>query len=707
MKYKDKIATNKICRENKQHIGDMRAHLKNLSITAVCILTTLLALMAAKVCEASDPAVAAPNSLTVAAVSDSRIDLNWTYPVPGNYATSIERKKGLDGVWEAIATVPGAASSYSSTGLSANTYYLYRIRAVTSTGAYSEYYPGNEGGIGAYTMLGSLALHGSATSANRIFLSWTGNSGGTEYIIERKSSAGSFISVATLNAAVSSWHDASAIPNARYTYRIKARSAENESVYSNEVTVLNTYLEAPDNLSAEVLSEPAVRLSWRDNSLNETGFEVWRWVYGAGNAGLYAVLPQNTRSFTDTNIHPGIQYCYMVRAHSYESSIYSAFTNTASAGAGILNPPSNLQFGVVSDTQVYLSWTDNSNNESGFKVERKTGVDGVWSEIASLPPNSTGWASTGLIPHVRYFYRIKAYSYLYASDSTSMETEVSTGVPRAPSELSARPLSYNMVVLRWPDSSENEIGFKIERKKSGEAAYKVIAQVGQGVTEYVDRGLRQNTRYYYRIKAYNKSGTADSPAVPATTNKKVVFEDLNDFSWAREAVEYLAAEGIIKGKGEKEFKPGDTVSRAEFVVLLMRAFKLNMTPVGGFKDVRPGDWHYKEVMTAKNLGIVAGDGGNRFNPDMPITREDMAVVAAKTMRAVERPLAVYGNSVLERFWDRNFISTYAISSMASLYGEGIIEGRPGNAIAPRDNPTRAEAAVLIYRIICRDPQFFR
>jgi hypothetical protein len=106
-------------------------------------------------------------------------------------------------------------------------------------------------------------------------------------------------------------------------------------------------------------------------------------------------------------------------------------------------------------------------------------------------------------------------------------------------------------------------------------------------------------------------------------------------------------------------------------------------------------------MTAKSLGIISGDEKDRFYPDRPITREDMAIIIAKALKAVEKPLAGFSNSVLEKFRDKNMISPYALSSMASLHGEGIMAGKTTTIIAPKDNATRAEAAVLIHKVIDR------
>ncbi len=106
-------------------------------------------------------------------------------------------------------------------------------------------------------------------------------------------------------------------------------------------------------------------------------------------------------------------------------------------------------------------------------------------------------------------------------------------------------------------------------------------------------------------------------------------------------------------------------------------------------------------MIAENLGIVTGDSGSRFYPERMITREEMTVIITKTLNVVGKPLNAHGNSVLEKFWDRDLIAPSALSSMASAVGEGILTGLPGNALAPKRTLTRAEAAAMIYRIIDR------
>jgi S-layer homology domain. len=106
--------------------------------------------------------------------------------------------------------------------------------------------------------------------------------------------------------------------------------------------------------------------------------------------------------------------------------------------------------------------------------------------------------------------------------------------------------------------------------------------------------------------------------------------------------------------------------------------------------------YYTSVGIAKQLGIATGIGGNRFNPKAFITREDMMVMAARAMKAAEK-IVNADISVLAGYKDSGSISSYAKASVAALVKNGIIIG-DGNLIYPKKNMTRAETAVVIYRI---------
>jgi len=650
--------------------------------------------------------ITAPNFLEVTAKSSTELELNWTYPDNIRVRTVIERKKGVDGSWSIITSTPLASNvtTYVDSGLSPNTQYFYRVRAVSSNNSnvYSRPYPDNDTGIGEYTKLGTITLYGYASSFNEIVLSWSGVNNVTKYVVERKSASGNFSSIATVSSGTRTWQDKDLVPNAQYTYRVIAKSDTNESVYSNELTITNSYLGAPTNLTTSTVGDSDIELKWIDNAIDETGFEIWRCIDGTGSLDwtLYATVGQNVQRFRDTNVQPGIQYSYKVRAYSVGGA-YSAYSNTSSIGIGILNPPTDLKFEIVSDTKITLTWKDNSSDETGFIVERKVGEDGVWTEVTTLSANTTSYTYSGLNAYTQYFFRIKAYSYKYSSNSYSNEIEVSIGIPKAPSNLELKAESSSRIKLIWTDNSSNEQGFIIERMGGDSSNYKTIAYVDADVTTYSDAGLKAGTRYYYRVKAYNKSGTSSAALANTYTKSAATFKDISSVSWAVEAIEDLASRGVINGKGDNTFKPHDTITRAEFVCIVVRAFNLETASVDSFSDVKPGKWYYKELMSAKAMGIITGDSSNRFYPDKPITREDIAVILARAGKAVGKPFNAYSNSVLEKFYDKNLISPYAIASIASLHGEGVINGKSENMLGPKDNATRAEAAVMMYRVIDR------
>lgn len=646
-----------------------------------------------------------PNTLTVTPVSASQINLVWSYPATGSYSTIIERKTGAGGTWSVISTTGSGIYTYSNSGLEANTQYFYRVRNSLGAGIMTPSYPDNDTGIGAYTMLSELTLSGEAVSAGRIMLHWSGTSAGSEVAIERKMANGSFSVLATVSASTNDWYDTTGlIPGAAYTYRIKVKNSMNESVYSRELTIENVYLEAPSNLEVSPDSSEGLVLKWRDNSDGETGFEIWRRVYDSGTYGSFVLhdkVGPNKTSYIDKTAHPGVQYYYRVRAYLGEGEQYSAYTVSQSSGLGIITPPDNLRFDYVSDTSINLLWDDNSNNESGFRIERRIGIDGEWVRVATVYSNTKTYKYTGLSPYITYYFRIRAYNTTGSYDSFSDEIEITTGKPKAPSNITAGSISSTQARITWKDNSDNETGFKVQRAIVGITSYRVVAYVDRDVTSYVDAGLSGQTQYSYKITAYNGSGDADSASFEMKTGAYVIFSDVPEGFWAREAIMNLAGRGIVKGVTETQFKPGNTVTKAEFTAMMMRAFQLDTTPVGSLADVKIGAWYYNEVMIAENLGIVSGDSGNRFYPNRMITREEMAVIVAKTLNTVGNPLNAHDNSVLEKFWDRDLISPSALSSIASAVGEGILTGLPGNALSPKKTLTRAEAAAIIHRVLDR------
>ncbi|MGM9936334.1 MAG: S-layer homology domain-containing protein [Candidatus Ornithomonoglobus sp.] len=177
------------------------------------------------------------------------------------------------------------------------------------------------------------------------------------------------------------------------------------------------------------------------------------------------------------------------------------------------------------------------------------------------------------------------------------------------------------------------------------------------------------------------------------------FTDISSATWAREAINGLAAAGVINGKSETEFAPNDTVTRAEFAKMLMGAFGLNSESftTSSFGDVSTDAWYFQAVETAYNLGIITGIDDGVFAPDALITRQDMAVM-------VSRAAAVTGKDIPETveaksFDDASSISSYAVNAVDQLVKGGIINGMSDTEFAPLSNATRAQAAKILYSFL--------
>jgi hypothetical protein len=177
------------------------------------------------------------------------------------------------------------------------------------------------------------------------------------------------------------------------------------------------------------------------------------------------------------------------------------------------NAPSNLTATAVSSSQINLAWTDNSTDETGFKIERCQNAGcSNFAEIAQVGANVTTYSNTGLTASTTYGYRVRATNgggdsgYSNTAEATTQATQT---VPAAPSNLTATAVSISQINLSWTDNSNNEDGFKIERCQGGSCTnFAQIAQVGANVTTFNNTGLARNTRYRYRVRAFNAVGNS-------------------------------------------------------------------------------------------------------------------------------------------------------------------------------------------------------
>ena len=183
--------------------------------------------------------------------------------------------------------------------------------------------------------------------------------------------------------------------------------------------------------------------------------------------------------------------------------------------------PSNLTASAVSTSQINLAWSDNSTNETGFKLERASSSSGPWSLLATLGANVTSYQNTGLSASTTYYYRAYAYnktgnsSY---SNTASATTQTPVTIPNAPSNLAASAVSSSQINLSWTDNSSNETGFKIERATSASGPFSQIGTTAANATTYQNTGLTASTTYYYRVRANNTAGDSSySNTANATT----------------------------------------------------------------------------------------------------------------------------------------------------------------------------------------------
>jgi|GEM_PF-2147622 len=190
--------------------------------------------------------------------------------------------------------------------------------------------------------------------------------------------------------------------------------------------------------------------------------------------------------------------------------------------AGAIAPaaPSSLVATASSFTAVQLNWSDNSNNEIDFVIQRSLTGTGGWRQIAVPIAGQTSYSDTGLNALTTYHYRILAANGGGASAYSANATVTTPSAPVAtppPTNLASIVDSFSEITLTWTDNTTDETNFVIERSLDGTTGWSAIATLGPDITLYQNVGLTAASTYYYRVYANAPGGTSAFSGVASAT----------------------------------------------------------------------------------------------------------------------------------------------------------------------------------------------
>lgn len=205
----------------------------------------------------------------------------------------------------------------------------------------------------------------------------------------------------------------------------------------------------------------------------------------------------------------------------------------------------------------------------------------------------------------------------------------------------------------------------------------------------------------------NVSGLFNADNLPKNDNNNkplladtdtVLFNDIDNVLWAKDSINDLVKRGVINGRENGIFAPYDNITREEFVKLIIEGLGIEkITGKSYFNDVKENQWYYPYIETAKAYSLISGIDDITFGIGMNLTRQDMAVIIYRA--ALISSITMTASEAAEGFTDEEDIATYALSPIMALKSSGIVGGMGDERFAPLELVNRAQAAVIIQRMM--------
>ena len=419
-------------------------------------------------------------------------------------------------------------------------------------------------------------LTATSPAATDVSLSWTDvDFTAAAYDIERSTDGVNFTQIGQAAADSTSYEDTTAQPITSYYYRVRATNSFGDSGYTNVATVTTVGAQTVgtgDGLLGQYYSginvnfatatpvftrvDPNIDFNWSGTGpgggLGTTGYSV-QWTgeiqaqyseaytfYTTSSDGIRVILNGQT-IINDFNDHGStVDESVPISFTAGESATITVqYYEDADAARAVLEwssastpeeviPQTQLFSGsapvapvlatpvAASGTQLNLSWTESSNFQDGFEIDRKVGANGTYSVLAIVNPSVTTYMDTGLTEDTTYYYEVCALNF-EADSAYSNEESLTTPVPPAtPSGGMPTTITTTSIAFSWMNNADDGTVTRVFRNSGPGGNFIFVAALPsvEGPASYVDNGpnglgLTPGTAYDYHIQVGNIAGYSD------------------------------------------------------------------------------------------------------------------------------------------------------------------------------------------------------
>ncbi|MCR8636639.1 S-layer homology domain-containing protein [Paenibacillus radicis (ex Xue et al. 2023)] len=671
-----------------------------------------------------------PTGLSAQA-GNAQVGLSWNTVTGATYTYNVKRSLSATGPFSTIASSVTQAT-YTDKSVANGTTYYYVVTALnqgqeTANSAIASAKPEAPGPTGLTAQAGNA----------QVGLSWNTVTGATyTYNVKRSLSAtGPFTTIASSLTQVT-YTDKSVANGTTYYYVVTALNQGQESANSATASAkpeAPVVPPAPTGLTAQA-GNAQVGLSWNTVTGATYTYNVKR---SLTESGPFTIVATNVTgsSFTDNSVANGTTYYYVVSAvnagvESANSSVVVAViplhrSSSSSSGGTPTDSGKNEQKVTTINPSEWQKAIDASNSAADtpkIKLEASGTESSAQVQLtASLLADAQSKLPTAVLSvhfdNVTYDLPIKALNLDAIANSLgaavkdikiNVQIEKVTGTTATAIENKAKQAGLTPLTGALAFNITAEAGNKtISVNEFGTIYVSRSIVIGKSVdvskaTAVMYNPVTGEMRFVPAV--FSGSGTNTQVTIQRPGNSIYMVVDSNktftdlDGHWAKDDVELLASKLLIQGITDTGFAPNNQITRAEFAALLVRAMGLSEDSESKFSDVKSTDWFAGSVNAAAKAGLIDGFEGGVFKPASYITREQMAVMISRSLSlAGKHPEGdVKG---LFTFADSQMIGTWAKDAVSQSVNAKIINGMTDQTFAPNENSSRAQAAVMLKRLL--------